>query len=442
MAEEEHNGIPKSKISRAAKIIGTGAKVGGNYLKYFAKKTVNPDLDKEALHAANAQDIYSSLSKLKGSALKVAQMISMDNFVLPAAYQEQFARAQYSAPPLSFPLVQKTFREAFGKSPGEIFDSFSRSAVHAASIGQVHRATLGDKQLAVKVQYPGVADSISSDLKMIKPLAAQMMQIKSADLNVYMEEVESKLLEETNYLLELKNGTEIGEACARIPNLNFPVYYPEYTTKRILTMDWLEGEMLPDFLKKNPDQELRNRIGQTLWDFFLFQIAELKRVHADPHPGNFLVNDKGELGVLDFGCVKVIPNDFFDNYFLLTDPEIQKDEARLIPIYEKLEMLKPNDSEANRKKLMPIFGEMIGTLSLPFHSASFDFSDSDYFEKIYHLSESIARDKEIKAMNAARGSKHAIYIMRTFYGLFGLLHQLKATVNIRQELLPLNFVRK
>ena len=138
----EQESIPVSKVQRATKFITTGAKVGGNYVKHYAKKIVNPTLDKEELHENNAKDIYNSLSELKGSALKVAQMMSMDKYLLPRAYQDKFTMAQYSAPPLSYPLVVKTFQKYFSKGPEEIFETFSRSALNAASIGQVHQATL------------------------------------------------------------------------------------------------------------------------------------------------------------------------------------------------------------------------------------------------------------------------------------------------------------
>src|SRR5690554_808775 len=159
---KEQGSIPVSKVQRAAKFLSTGAKVGGNYIKHYAKKIADPSLDRQELHTNNANDIYRSLSELKGSALKVAQMMSMDKNLLPQAYQDKFSMAQYSAPPLSYPLVVKTFQKQFGKLPEQIFDTFTKSAVNAASIGQVHQAILEGKKLAVKVQYPGVADSLSS----------------------------------------------------------------------------------------------------------------------------------------------------------------------------------------------------------------------------------------------------------------------------------------
>src|SRR5210317_688792 len=114
---KEYSKIPTSKVQRASKFIRTGAKVGTNYVKHYTKKVFDGSLEKDELHEANAKDIFNSLSELKGGALKVAQMMSLDQGILPQAYQQKFTQAQYSAPPLSYPLVAKTFRDQLGDSP-------------------------------------------------------------------------------------------------------------------------------------------------------------------------------------------------------------------------------------------------------------------------------------------------------------------------------------
>src|SRR5690606_3502878 len=222
---KDQQSIPVSKVQSAAKFLKAGAKVGGNYIKHYTKRIGDPALDKNELHEENAKDIYQSLSELKGSALKVAQMMSMDKNILPQAYQDKFAMAQYSAPPLSYPLVVRTFQKSFGKTPEQMFDTFTQAAVNAASIGQVHQATLGDKKLAVKIQYPGVADAVSSYLKMVKPLAVRLLNMSEVEINHYMEEVEGRLLEETDYILEVQRSQFISQACSHIPDLAFPNYY-------------------------------------------------------------------------------------------------------------------------------------------------------------------------------------------------------------------------
>src|ERR1700741_275467 len=202
--QKEQNSIPTSKVQRSSKFVKTGFKIGGNYIKHYSKKLFNPDLDRSGLNEDNAADIYESLSEQKGSALKVAQMLSMDKTLLPQAYVDKFSQSQYNAPPLSGPLIVQTFRKYFGKTPDRIFDKFDIHSSNAASIGQVHQAELGGKKLAVKIQYPGVGDAISSDLKMVKPIAFRMLGMSERELDVYMKEVEERLLEETDYELEVR----------------------------------------------------------------------------------------------------------------------------------------------------------------------------------------------------------------------------------------------
>lgn len=420
--------IPTSKVQRASKFVKTGVKVGGNYLKHYTKKVFNKETSREELHEDNARDIYESLSELKGSALKVAQMMSMDKNMLPRAYQDRFAKSQYSAPPLSGPLVVKTFKKYFGKSPSQLFDSFEIEAVNAASIGQVHVAYKNGKKLAVKIQYPGVAESIGSDLKMVKPFASTILGVPNKDIDKYLAEVEAKLLEETDYELELQRSVEMSEACQHIPHLYFSHYYPEYSSKKILTMDWMDGQHLKEFLKTNPSQEIRNQIGQAMWEFYNFQMHTLKAVHADPHPGNFMMKEDGTLGIIDFGCIKVIPEDYYRNYFVVINPHILDDEERMIKIFYQNEFLNERDSPEQVKFFTGLFTQMIELLCRPFRSDTFDFSDDQYFDQIYQFGEKLSTMPEIRNSREARGSRHSLYINRTYFGLYSLLNELKAQV--------------
>jgi predicted unusual protein kinase regulating ubiquinone biosynthesis (AarF/ABC1/UbiB family) len=395
--------IPASKVERATKFVKTGFKVGGNYIKHYTKRMFDAELTQEDLHEDNAADIYQSLSELKGSALKVAQMMSMDKNLLPKAYSDKFTMAQYSAPPLSGPLVMKTFLKYFGKTPQQLFDTFNMEAVNAASIGQVHLATLQEKKLAVKVQYPGVANSIQSDLKMVKPFAVRLMNLNEKDVDKYMEEVESKLLEETDYSLELKRSVELSQACAHIPNIDFATYYPEYSCERILTMDWLEGKHLKEFLQTNPSQEIRNQIGQALWDFYDYQIHTLRTVHADPHPGNFLMRNDGTMGIIDFGCVKEIPDEYYQNYFALINPDVLSDTEKTKQLFYSLEFINDSDTPQQLAFFSELFKTMIVLLGKPFHTATFDFGHQAYFDSIFEYGEKLSKLKELRESKKARG---------------------------------------
>lgn len=420
--------IPTSKIERATKLVQTGAKVGVNYLKYYGEKMVNSDLTRDKLNEDNAEDIYDGLKSLKGSALKVAQMLSMDKSFLPQAYVEKFSLSQFSVPPLSAPLVLKTFKTNLGKTPYEIFDEFNPNSVNAASIGQVHVALKDGKKLAVKIQYPGVANSISSDLALVKPIAIRMFNLQGKDSDKYFKEVEDKLIEETNYLLELKQSQEVVEACKKIENLVFPNYYSEYSSEKIITMDWMTGIHLSEFTSKNDNQEITDKIGQALWDFYMYQIHILKKVHADPHPGNFLVNDENQLVALDFGCMKQIPNDFYTPYFELINKEVIDDKALFKQKLFELEILRTDDSKEEVEYFTQMFYDLLSLFTKPFQTETFDFSDAAFFESIAQLGERFSKDTNLKKMNGNRGSKHFIYMNRTFFGLYNLMFDLKATI--------------
>ncbi|CAD0004901.1 ABC1 kinase family protein [Flavobacterium chungangense] len=424
--------IPTSKIERAGKLVQTGAKIGVNYVKHYAEKIVNPDLTRDKLNENNAEDIYDGLKSLKGSALKVAQMLSMDKNFLPQAYVEKFSLSQFSVPPLSAPLVLKTFKSNFGKTPYEIFDEFNANSVNAASIGQVHLAVKDDKKLAVKIQYPGVANSISSDLALVKPIAIRMFNLQGKDSDKYFKEVEDKLIEETNYLLELKQSQEVVEACSKIENILFPNYYPEYSSDKIITMDWMTGIHLSEFTAVNANQETGDKIGQALWDFYMYQIHVLRKVHADPHPGNFLVNEQNQLIALDFGCMKEIPNDFYIPYFELINKNIITDKKRFNEKLFELEILRQDDSPAEIEYFTAMFHDLLSLFTKPFQEETFDFADEKFFNAIAELGKRFSEDTNLKKMNGNRGSKHFIYMNRTFFGLYNLMFDLKAKIVVEE----------
>lgn len=419
--------IPVSKIERASKILRTGAKVGGNYVKYYANRvSKSKEEANEILNQDNAEDLYDGLKSLKGSALKMAQMMSMDKSILPKAYVEKFSLAQFSVPPLSGPLITKTFRKYFKKSPEDLFDTFNIEAINAASIGQVHQAEKDGKKLAVKIQYPGVADSISSDLALVKPFALKLLNISGDDAEVYFQEVKNKLLEETDYINELQQGEEIALACEKLPNLQFPKYYKDLSCDKVVTMDWMTGTHLSDFYKNHAGTELAKKVSQSLWDFYMYQLHVIKKVHADPHPGNFLVSEEGDLIALDFGCLKTIPNDFYTPYFELTKPENLDNQEKFRSTLKELEVLMDGDSEKEIVYLEGVFKELLSVFTKPFQSESFDFSDESFFQEIIALGERFSKDKELRNQNGGRGSKHFIYMNRTFFGMYNMMFDLKS----------------
>ena len=421
--------IPTGKMERVTKLVTTGVKVGGNYLKYYGEKVINPSLTKDKLHENNASDIYDGLKELKGSALKVAQMLSMEKNLLPQSYTDKFSLSQFSVPPLSAPLVRKTFKTYFKQYPEELFDSFSPDSINAASIGQVHKARKNGKELAVKIQYPGIRESISSDIALVKPIAIRMFNLQGTS-DEYFQEVEDKLTEETDYKLEISQSMKVIEDCEKIDNLLFPHYYPEFSSDKIITMDWMNGIHLSEFCSSNASQEQRDKVGQTLWNFYMYQIHQLKKFHADPHPGNFLVDKNDNLIAIDFGCMKEIPNDFYVPYFEVSTPESLKDMDYFTKKLFELEILKTTDSPKELAFFTDMFHELLSVFTQPIQSDVFDFAQPEFQAQIAALSEKFASDKTLRKMNGNRGSKHFIYVNRTFFGLYSLMFDIKAKVKI------------
>jgi predicted unusual protein kinase regulating ubiquinone biosynthesis (AarF/ABC1/UbiB family) len=427
--------IREGAVGRMAALGGAGARVGVNYLKHYGRSMVGAKDEpsrrrlREELDAKNAETVYDTFSKLKGGPLKLAQMLSIDKNLLPAAYARQFAQAQSSVPPLSYPLVAQTFRREFGKTPEDLFDHFEKKASHGASIGQVHRARRKGREFAVKVQYPGVARSLKSDLAVVKPIALRILGLREADVDSYFREVETRLLEETDYRHELERSVELTAASAHLKGVRFPAYHPEFSTGKILTSDWIDGMPLDRFADSEADQRERDLIGQALWDFYSHQVHELMLFHADPHPGNFLVKD-GELWVLDFGCTKKISEEFYRKQFRFLDPRLERDPALLQEALRDLDVILPEDGPEEITTITTLCMTWLELLARPFREGTFDFGEPSFLNAIYEMGEENRRADYLRTMRGQRGSPDTIYVNRAFFGLYSLLGRLRSRVQI------------
>jgi predicted unusual protein kinase regulating ubiquinone biosynthesis (AarF/ABC1/UbiB family) len=427
---KEQTSIPKNKLGRTSKLAKTGIQVGVNYLKYKAQKTITGNDDKTAFHEVTARQTYDVFSELKGGPLKLAQMLSMDRNLIPEQYADQFSQAHYNAPPLTYPLVVNTFSKELGKRPNEVFESFTTKAVSGASIGQVHKAEIENRQYAVKVQYPGVADSLKSDLAIVKPIATRLFQLDPKALAPYIKEVEERLLEETNYELELERSQDLAAKSGHLAHTRFPAYFPDLSSRRILTMEWVPGMQLDTFAQSAANQELKQTIAQALWDFYHHQIHELRLFHADPHPGNFKIHDD-ELWVLDFGCTKSLDDSFYRDYFSLMDPAVLEDDSQFREALYNIGLLLDTDTANEKDKLTSLFRESVELLSRPFVDGKFDFGNQAYFDELAAFGETTRLDKELSKLSTSRGNAHALYLNRTYFGLYHLVGSLSATISTK-----------
>ena len=265
---------------------------------------------------------------------------------------------------------------------------------------------------------------------MVKPIALRMFKLNVSEYNEFIGEVESRLLEEANYELELQRSIDLSTRCKDIPNLFFPTYYPELSSSRILTMDWVEGQPLGEILKQKVlTAEEGQNLGQALWDFYHFQMHTLHSLHADPHPGNFIITPDRKLGVIDFGCVKVIPTTFHKTYFQLLHPDILQNEEKKLRVFKELRFIYDDDTDEDKRFFIQTFSKLVELLGRPFRTPCFDFSDSEYFRQLYQFGEEIGKMKEFRESKKARGVKDALYINRTYYGLYNLLNELKASID-------------
>ncbi len=416
--------FPSSKFQRGKVFAKSGLKIGVNYAKLRLQEKLGKKKSKEeisALHIRNAEELFKDFTRLRGTALKMAQAISVDRSIFPDEFADVLARSQYQVPPISATMVRQIIKQELGDFPEKIFAHFEPNAMAAASLGQVHRATLKDgRKVAIKVQYPNVRETIESDLAMGKILFRRMAGGKKVDQ--YFEEVRSKLMEETDYEMEGQNLDNYSNYYAH-PDFVTPEWIPSYSTKRILTMSYLEGEHAHEFLKRNPDQESRNRYGQLLWDFFHSQVNDRHTVHADTHPGNFVLTPDGKLGILDFGCIKECPPDFFDSFLSLMPAHHDEDVQALLPIYYDLELLFDDPAKSKEEEKFYRFCRDFGELMIhPYRSKNFNFGDSDYDSRMTELL------KEAAADGKPRGSRHFVYIARVVIGLYRMLISLNASI--------------
>lgn len=427
--------FPSSKLDRGKIFAKTGLKVGANYARYLKDRVTNRSGDKnaqkQALNTKNAEDIYAELTKLRGTALKLAQSMSMDTGVLPDEFMDVMAQAQYKVPPMNQALVRKRIRDGLGRFPEQLFDTFQGEAMAAASIGQVHRATLPNgRDVAVKVQYPNIRNTIESDLKVARPLIGRL--VKGPYLDDYFEEIRSMLMQETDYENEASNIDFFAEQYDH-EDVVTPQAVHEYTSETVLTMTYVAGDHMKEFLAREPGQERRNHFGQLLWDFVHEQIAANHcTLHADAHPGNFLFRDDGRLGVIDFGCVKRFPQEFRNDMIRLWNARIHDDQAEIESLLHKLDILHSDMNTTTRTRVKSFFERFGKLIVQPYRSDTFDFGDDAFYNELKECF------REGSKLRETSGSHHFIFINKVLVGLFGLMNQLQPKLNTTRSRMALH----
>ena len=311
--------INGSWVSRALRSTTTAARVAsrlaGSSLRSLVVSNARANEIKRATEIAMARELADSLGELKGLLMKVGQMASYVDFAAPEHVRDVLKKLQDDTRPMSADTVDSVFQQAMGDTPDRIFASFCRRPFAAASIGQVHEATLADgTRVAVKVQYPGIRRVLEADLRNLAAIERLVGSYFPAnDSRALLGELGDRLLEECDYVHEAECQEAFRRAFAGTPRVVIPRVHSDLSTDRILTTDYVDGRGFDSFAR-SADQASKNGAGEVIFHVVMQSIFQHGILNADPHPGNYVFLPNGDVAFLDFGCVKRFPVPFLQRW--------------------------------------------------------------------------------------------------------------------------------
>lgn len=419
---------PVTKLSRGAVVGKTLLKIGATQTKGLLKRTLGSKQDHPAVSAQTHEEIadviFEALGELKGVSVKIAQQIALGMPFLSPVYLEKISKSFNAVPPLNRALVRKLIKQELGHYPNEVFDTFESEAFAAASLGQVHRATFNGEEVAVKIQYPGIKQSIISDMSLIH--FALKRFAKGQNVDHIISEIEERLNEETEYALEAENYRFFREHL-HMDRIVIPKVYPELSTERMLTTALLDGKHFEAFLAQNPSQEQRDGYAQLIFDSFFYSLYKLKRIHADPNPGNFLFMEDGKLGLIDFGCVKQVEETFLAKYNRLhIDLVENKQDKVVIPQYIDLNMIAESDEASMQQFYTEVIKPLDSLYKEPLIGESYDFKENVDFSK--RGFEMIFKVQQKQFHSVHKLNEQFLFLNRTLLGYYAMFEKMGAKI--------------
>jgi predicted unusual protein kinase regulating ubiquinone biosynthesis (AarF/ABC1/UbiB family) len=352
------------RLERLATVGSVTGRVGGSYLWSALKRPFQSEEKRDAAlvdtHLKNALRIVESSKELRGAFMKMTQILSMRDDLLPAEAIDVLSIVQSSVPPMDYALIRRRIERELGAPPEKLFARFEHDAFAAASLGQVHRATLrSGEEVVVKVQYPGVERTVKSDLQNAKALihalkliARDVMRNRDMDYRGVYEELRTRMEEELDYELEAANILLFRELYADDPQVVIPRVIAARTTRRVITLTYVDGYKIRDILAPAVDQSLKDWVMLKLYDITWQQLLSFGIVHVDPHPGNYLVTHHPRLGILDFGCIRILSPDLREAYRDLNRAMLEDDDALLNDALVRLDFLNPDDDPRPMKQIL------------------------------------------------------------------------------------------
>ncbi len=422
--------ITSGRARRAMKIGELASQVGYSYLWTSIRRPfLNAGQQQRELldtHIKNARRIVEGSSQLRGAFLKLIQMLSMRHDLLPGEALDVLKATQSGVPPMNYSTISDQIRKELGKRPEQIFRTFDQTAFAAASLGQVHRAKLKDgREVAVKVQYPGVASTVDQDLKNLKlllktlgSLARDVMRQK-VDVNIIYAELEERLKEELDYLLEARRMTEYGKFFADDPGIVIPRVVGDLSSRRVLTMTFIDGYPLMDVLGGAVEEDLRRWVARKCSEFAWRQVLEFGSLHTDFHPGNYVVSFHPKMGVLDFGSIRRFSEAIRKGYLQVAKAILDDDDKSLASGLVKLGFIDRAQDPKPMLKVIHILFEPMYT------RGEFDPASYDTVKKAQQVGELALENKLYKSPG------HAVFLLRALVGLEGIITRLGVKDNYR-----------
>lgn len=423
--------LPTGAVHRLWTLGTLQAKIAVAYLVYWIRSSYRTADERERLlnetHLQAAIKLLGGMSYLRGAFMKVGQTLANYPTWAPPEFINTLSHLNFEAPPMHFSLLREQVRAELGGEVEEVFAEFDTTAFAAASLGQVHRARLhSGAPVAVKVQYPGIADAIRSDSRNLLALLTPMRLSADWDnLRAQLDDVRKTVEIETDYCREaefLKRGRSVFKP---EDGIVVPKVMDELSTKRVLTMEFLEGDLLDRYLMTNPVQEERDRYGGLIMRAS-FRIAHAAKLwYADAHPGNYVFMRDGRLGLIDFGCCREFSADEWDYYrqvwkAYMVDDGVGVREAVIRAA--DLDPTKPFDEEHVR--FLTEYSHWWSDYLR--YDQPFDFGDDAVVQRGIEFLTDIPKKRYFRSMPVNT------WITRQLLGLRGMLYRLKARVNMRR----------
>jgi predicted unusual protein kinase regulating ubiquinone biosynthesis (AarF/ABC1/UbiB family) len=324
--------------ARAARYARVGANMSGVAARFAGARFLGLDLDR----GKSAVELAAALGGLKGPLMKVAQLISTIPDALPPEYAAELAKLQSQAPPMGWGFVKRRMMAELGPDWQGKFSSFEHHPAAAASLGQVHRARAhGGEALACKLQYPDMQSAVEADLQQLQWIFAIHRRMDPAiDTTEIAKEIGARIREELDYRRELKHARLYGAMLGGIELIRVPRPWPELSTARLLTLDWLEGRRLLEH--RGDALEARNRLATAMFTAWWFPFSRYGVIHGDPHLGNYTVfqrdaagrSEAGGINLLDYGCIRIFPPKFVGGVVDLYHGLLRGDDALVVHAYE------------------------------------------------------------------------------------------------------------